>query len=63
MKKTMYADTVNGVFDMTKEDLILRIKENPYFTHPEDIAFVDTDDVEYTGKEALDMAGMKNEEI
>lgn len=62
MKKvTMYADTHNGTFDMTKEDLIQQIVDNPYFTNPDDVAFVDSDGVEYTGHDALDMAGVENE--
>ena len=59
---TMYADTINGKFDMTREDLVQQVKDNPYFTDPKDIAFVDSNGVEYTGQDALDMAGVENEQ-
>lgn len=59
--EVMYADTINGKFDMTLEDLISQIKANPTFTNPEEIAFVDTDGVEYTGYDALEMAGVEND--
>ena len=62
MKKTlMYADTINGKFDMTREDLIALVRENPFFSDPDDVAFADSDGVEYTGQDALDMAGVENE--
>ena len=60
---TMYADTINGKFDMTLEQLIQQVKDNPYFTDPKEIAFVSSDGVEYTGQDALDMAGVENEQI
>ena len=59
--EVMYADVINGKFDMTRDDLIQQIKDNPYFTNPEDICFVDTDGVEYTGYDALEMANVENE--
>ncbi len=61
-KETMYADTVNGDFDMTRDDVIQRVKDNRFFSHPADVAFVDSDGVEYTGQDALDMAGVENEQ-
>ena len=62
MKKvTMYASVIDGKFDMTRDSLIAIVKENPFFTDVAAVCFVDTDGVEYTGQEALDMAGVENE--
>ena len=58
---TMYADVINGKFDMTRDDLIDQIKECPFFSDPSEVSFVDTDGIEYTGQEGLDMAGVENE--
>lgn len=60
MKQTMYADTINGKFDMTREDVIEMVKENPYFSHPDRVSVVDSDGWEYTGYDLLDMAGVEN---
>jgi len=57
----MYADTINGHFDMTREDLIELVKANPHFSNPEDVCFVDSEGDEYTGYDALEMAGCENE--
>jgi hypothetical protein len=61
MKKVMYADTMNGKYDMTWDDVMDQVKENPFFTHPEKVAIVSSDGVEYTGQDLLDAAGVKNE--
>ena len=46
MKKiTMYADVVNGKFDMTLNQLIAQVKENPFFSNPEDVAFVNDEGI------------------
>jgi len=60
-KQIMYADTVNGKFDMTYEQMLQQVRENPIFTDPDEVAFVGTDGVEYTGSDLLDMLGLKNE--
>ena len=60
-KVTMYADTINGKFDMTSEDLIAQVRETPIFSDPEEVAAVDSDGTEYTGYDLLEMAGCENE--
>jgi hypothetical protein len=62
-KTLMFADTINGVFDMTRQDVIDMVKANPYFSNPEDVAFVDSEGTEYTGYDVLEMAGVENEEV
>jgi len=51
--KIMYADTINGVFDMTMEEVLQIVKDNPFFTRPDDVC--------YTGNDLLKMARLKNE--
>ena len=60
-KKVMYADVINGVFDMTMEDVIKLVKENPFFTDPEEVFIEGTDGTTYTGYDLLEMAGVKNQ--
>jgi len=59
--QTMYADLRNGIYDMTLNDVIQIVKENPYFTNPSENFIIGTDGICYTGQELLDMAGVKNE--
>ena len=61
--QTMYADIINGDFDMTREDLIEQVKENPFFSNPEQIAFIDSLGCEYTGQDALNIAHAENLKI
>ena len=57
----MYADTINGKFDMTYADMLQQVRENPIFTNPGEVAFVGTDREEFTGTELLGILGLKNE--
>lgn len=59
----MYADTINGTFDMDWKDVMAQVKENPFFSDPEAVAVVGDDGIEYTGQELLDFAGVKNATI
>ena len=60
-KQIMYADTVNGKFDQTYEEMLQQVRENPIFSEPNEVAFEGTDGVEYTGTDLLEIVGMKNE--
>jgi len=62
-KTILYADTTNGKFDMTREDLVAVVKENPFFSDPSATAAVDSEGVAYTGYDLLEMAGVENEII
>jgi hypothetical protein len=61
--ETMYASVIDGKFDMTREDVISQVRAFPVFSDPGEVAFVDSDGVEYTGQDALDMAGCANEPL
>ena len=58
---TMYADMSTGKFDMTRDQVIQMVRETPIFSDPDDVSVVDSDGVEYTGHDLLEMAGVKNE--
>lgn len=59
MSTTMYADTVNGRYDMTYDDLMATVKANLFFSDPDDVAVVDSDGVEYTGRDLLSMCQLQ----
>jgi len=64
MKKQMlYADTINGIFDMTWEDVLQTVKENPFFSDSKKVVVVSKDGIAYTGQDLLDAAGVKNQDI
>ena len=64
MKKQMlYADTINGTFDMTWEDVLQTVKENPFFSDSKKVVVVSKDGIAYTGQDLLTAAGVKNQVI
>lgn len=61
MKKIMYASVIDGKFDMTWEDVIIQVKDNPIFNRPNNVAIIGNDGTEYTGNDLLKAAGVKND--
>lgn len=57
----LFADTINGKFDMTWEDVLDQVREYPSFSDPDDLFVVSESGDEYTGQEVLDILGLKNE--
>ena len=62
-KKTLFADVVNGIFDMDRDQVISHVRANNFFSDPSEVSMVDSDGVEYTGQDLLDMAEVENEKI
>jgi hypothetical protein len=62
-EQVMYADTVNGIFDMTWHAVMKQVEENPFFSDPDDVCIIGTDGTQYTGNDLLEILGIKNEEM
>jgi hypothetical protein len=61
--KTMYADTINGNFDMTFEDVMALMRENCICTDPDAIVIESTEGHTYTSRELYDLAGVDFEVV
>lgn len=48
MSKTMYATIIDGKFNMTYEDVVQSVKDNPQTTDPHSTFFVGDDGSEYS---------------
>ena len=56
---TMYATINNGNFNMTLDDVISFVWEFPFFTDPDIVGIIDSNGIEYTGKDLCTMAGIR----
>ena len=56
---TMYATINDGNFNMTRDYVIDFVWEFPFFTDPDTVGIIDSDGVEYTGRELCAMAGIR----
>jgi hypothetical protein len=59
-KQVMYADVINGVFDMTIEDVESEVRNNPFFTNPDENCIIGDDGTAYTGNDLMKMFNVEN---
>ena len=60
MKKNIFSSVVDGS-EMTWDEVIEQVKENPVFTHPDHVSIIGSDGATWTGDELLKEAGVENE--
>jgi hypothetical protein len=48
---------------LSYEEMLYEVKQNPFFSNPDVIAYVDDDGTEYTGAELLAICGIENVEV
>ena len=56
---TMYKRIDDEHFTMTRDDVIDFVWEFPFFTDPDTVGIVDSNGIEYTGKDLCTMAGIR----
>ncbi len=61
-KAIKYADVVSGIW-VTRTELFKQVRAYPVFTRPDEVAVVDSEGTEYTGRELCRMAGVKMKTI
>ena len=60
-KQVMYADLINGTYDMTMEDVESEVRNNPFFTNPDETCIFGDDGTSYTGNDLMKMFNVENE--